>query len=349
MHLLKLHIWRIFMKDENGRQRGKISVIIPNYNDADTLPLCLEAVLNSDYPDFEVIVVDDNSTDNSREMIEKYDVKLLLHEDNRGQGAGRNTGAEQASGEILLFIDGDVCIKKDTLRKIADIFSQRSDIAAVVGMLDNTYVYKNICSIHFNRRLRYNYSMLPDYMETLYCTVSAVRKNAFRKIGGFTEGMTAMEDSEIGFRLVAEGYKILHSKHITVTHHKNIGFFGLLRNDFNRTVDRMKLLLGRRMVSKMVSEKKFGTNPLYQLLSPVVAFWAFWFLVGTAFYEPLIIPLFVMLLFFLFLNWGYLCFSYRDDGFLFCMRLFCLLLIDMLVVSFAIFWGGVLFLKGEKY
>ena len=94
-----------------------ISVIIPNYNDAETLPLCLEAVLSSECSNFEVIVVDDKSTDNSVEIINKYNVRLLMHNENQGQAAARNTGAKQAKGEILLFTDGDVCLKKKYLGK----------------------------------------------------------------------------------------------------------------------------------------------------------------------------------------------------------------------------------------
>jgi len=68
----------------------KISIIIPNYNDAQTLSSCLEAALNSDYPNFEIIVVDDKSTDNSIEIIKKFNVKLLVHEKNLRQKAPRN-------------------------------------------------------------------------------------------------------------------------------------------------------------------------------------------------------------------------------------------------------------------
>jgi len=160
----------------------KISVIIPNYNDADTLPLCLKAVLSSKYPDFEVLVVDDKSSDNSVKIIKKYNVKLLMHEKNRGQAAARNTGAKQAKGEILLFTDGDVCLKKDTLKNITDIFLKKIDVTAVVGLPDKECVYKNLPSIHFNRRIHFNYLKLPDYINVLNGTISAVKKEAFLNI-----------------------------------------------------------------------------------------------------------------------------------------------------------------------
>jgi glycosyltransferase involved in cell wall biosynthesis len=328
----------------------KISIIIPNYNDAQTLSSCLKAALNSDYPNFEIIVVDDKSTDNSIEIIKKFNVKLLVHEKNLRQGAARNTGAKQADGEILFFTDGDVCIKKDTLTKIANMLLQKKDIAAVVGLPDKICVYKNLTSKHFNRRIHFNYLKLPDYINVLYGTISAVKKEAFKKIGGFNEHITGVEDNEIGYRLANAGYKIYHSKDISVIHRKKIGFIKILKNDFNRTVDRMKLLLGSRQMKNVIKEKRFITSPMYQLLSPFVSslFFAS-LLLGIIFYKPLIILSVLALLLFFLLNLGYLFFNFNEDGLFFSIKLFFFLIFDMLIVSFGLIWGSLLYLKGERF
>ncbi len=327
----------------------KISVIIPNYNDAETLPLCLQATLALDYPDFEIIVVDDKSTDNSIEAIKKYQIKLLTHMKNRGQGAARNTGAKQAEGEILLFIDSDVCIKKDTLKKIVYIFYDKKNIEAVVGMPDKKCIYKNLSSMHFNRRIHFNYSKLPDYINILYGSISAVRKDIFSKMGGFDERISGVEDDELGFRLAEAGYKIYHSKEIQVVHYKNIRLLALFKNDFCRTVDRVKLLLGRRLLKKVYRERRFITSPPYQLLSPPFSFLFFFFFLGSIFYRLLILLSFFAFFIFLLLNLNYLFFNFKEEGVFFSIKLFILLLFDMLIVSLALAWGGLLFLKGEKY
>ena len=337
------------MNKERGLLLPKISIIIPNYNDVETLPLCLKATLNSRYPNFEIIVVDDKSTDNSRETIKNFDVKLLTHKENRGQGAARNTGARQADGEILLFIDADVCVKKDTLKKIANVFLEKIDITAVVGLPDKMCVYKNLASIHFNRRIHFNYLMLPDYINVLYGTISAVKKDTFLKIGGFNEKITGVEDNEIGYRLFNMKYKIYHSKDISVIHHKKIGLFGLFKNDFKRTVDRVKFLFGKKQAKRVISEKRFITSPLYQLLSPFISFLSFCFLLGAIFYRPFILLFLLVFFIFLFLNLGYLSFNFKEEGLFFSIKLFILLFFDMLIVSLALLWGGLLFLKGEKY
>ena len=95
-----------------------ISVIIPNRNGEATLSKCLDAVFSSDYKNFEVIVVDDGSDDGSVEIAEKYPVRLLKFGEHRGVSEARNRGAEIAKGEILLFIDSDCLVRKDTLKKV---------------------------------------------------------------------------------------------------------------------------------------------------------------------------------------------------------------------------------------
>ena len=92
----------------------KISIIIPVYNSSLTLNECLNSIFSSKYYDFEVIVVSGNSTDNSVEIAKKYKTKIIELTENKGPALARNRGAEIAEGEILLFIDSDVIINKDT-------------------------------------------------------------------------------------------------------------------------------------------------------------------------------------------------------------------------------------------
>lgn len=327
----------------------KISVIIPNHNDAETLPLCLRAVLDSDYPDFEVIVVDDKSTDNSPEVIKKFRVKFIIHAENRGAGAARNTGAKEAAGEILLFIDADVCVYRNTLQKVADVFSEKKDIAATIGLPDKTCIYKNLASIHFSRRIHFNFLALPEYVDIIHGTVAAVKKDVFLEIGGFKEGIVGVEDTEIGHRLAGSGYKIYYSKDILVTHHKKISLSALFKNDFKRTVDRVKLLLGRKQIKKLISEKRFVASPLYELLGPPTVFLSLCFLLGAIVYKSFIWLFLGACFVFFLLNLKYISFNYKEEGLLFSIKLYILLFIDMLIVALALFWGVVLFIRGEKY
>jgi glycosyltransferase involved in cell wall biosynthesis len=96
----------------------KLSIIIPVYNSADYLRPCLGSVLNQNFSDFELIIVDDGSKDGSREIIEEYAkkdirIKLIFHEINKGVGPARNSGLAAAKGEFIAFVDSDDWLEKN--------------------------------------------------------------------------------------------------------------------------------------------------------------------------------------------------------------------------------------------
>jgi glycosyltransferase involved in cell wall biosynthesis len=92
-----------------------ISVVIPNCNNAKTIGKCLEAAFASQYRNFEVIVVDDKSEDNSVEIIKQFPCRLVSLESHAGTSKARNTGAQESRGEFIFFIDADCLLQKDTL------------------------------------------------------------------------------------------------------------------------------------------------------------------------------------------------------------------------------------------
>lgn len=87
-----------------------VSVVIPTYNRAEFLPRAVESVLRQTVDDFELIVVDDASTDDTEAVVERFDdprVEYVRHGTNRGGSAARNTGIERSSGEYIAFLDSD--------------------------------------------------------------------------------------------------------------------------------------------------------------------------------------------------------------------------------------------------
>ena len=88
-----------------------ISVIIPVYNAEPFLPACLDSVLSQDYSSFEILVIDDGSTDNSAAIIDRYAARepriVALHQSNAGVSAARNRGLAEARGEYSAFVDAD--------------------------------------------------------------------------------------------------------------------------------------------------------------------------------------------------------------------------------------------------
>ena len=109
-----------------------ISIVIPVYNDANHLRKCLLSVSRSTYTDYECIVVDDASTDETVAVAKEFAVKVLELNRNRGPSFARNEGARAASGDILFFTDADIEIHTDTLSKIALSFDNRLGVDAVI-------------------------------------------------------------------------------------------------------------------------------------------------------------------------------------------------------------------------
>ncbi|HEY9771496.1 MAG TPA: glycosyltransferase [Coleofasciculaceae cyanobacterium] len=109
-------------KPSLSQQNPLVSVIIGNYNYGYFLAEAIESVLQQTYRHFELIVVDDGSTDNSREVIESYQELIAIFQPNSGQGEAFNVGITKAQGEIICFLDADDYYHPDKLRKIVSAF-----------------------------------------------------------------------------------------------------------------------------------------------------------------------------------------------------------------------------------
>ena len=102
----------------------KVSVIVPVYNAENYIEDCCENLLNQTYEDYEVIFVNDGSTDNSQRMLEnlasKYDKIQIITQENKGQAIARNAGIKQSKGEFICFVDIDDGISKEMLEKMME-------------------------------------------------------------------------------------------------------------------------------------------------------------------------------------------------------------------------------------
>ncbi len=113
----------------------KISIIIPVFNRYVSLELTLESIFNSSYRDFEVIIVDDASTDERLSSLkETFDIKYIKLPNKMGPAAARNRGISTAQGEILFFTDSDVVLLKHTLDECVRFFSEYPERKCVMGI-----------------------------------------------------------------------------------------------------------------------------------------------------------------------------------------------------------------------
>lgn len=105
----------------------KFSIIVPVYNVEKYVSKCLDSIKQQTFKDYEVIVVNDGTKDNSIEIAKKYDVKIITQK-NQGLSEARNTGVKNSSGEYLIFLDSDDYLEKDLLKNINGLLKNNPDV-----------------------------------------------------------------------------------------------------------------------------------------------------------------------------------------------------------------------------
>ena len=212
-----------------------ISVVVAVRNEARHIAKCIESLVNQDYDDYEIIVVDGMSEDGTyeilKEMQKKYDFKLLRNE-KRNAAAGRNIGIKKAKGDVVAFIDGDAAASRDWLLRIKEAMS-KNEVAGVGGpdmLPDNAPPIARIIGYVMTSPLARGGRLNPSTQHTLMekeryvghiptCNL-AIKKEIFYYVGTFDESFVKGQDLELNYRITKAGYKLLYSPSIRVVHHR---------------------------------------------------------------------------------------------------------------------------------
>ncbi len=213
------------------------------------LKRCLQALQLSTPPPDECIVVDDASSDASAAVAAGFPVTVLGLERRGGPARARNRGAAAARGEVLVFLDSDVCVHADTLHRLDQRLLQDAGIAAVFGAYDDTPADPHFVSQYKNLLHHYVHHHSRTDAWTFWAGCGAMRREVFVRMGGFDEGYTrpAVEDIELGLRLHTHGLRIVLDAAIQVTHLKRWTLAALIRTDlFNRAIPWLLLMLRHR-------------------------------------------------------------------------------------------------------
>jgi len=167
-----------------------VSVNIPAYNEEKFIGACLESLTNQTYPSYEVIVVDDGSTDKTVSIIQQFVAKdprfKLVHQNHGGEAVARNCAAQHSKGEILCFLDADLAFAPDFIEKL--IAPVLDDTA--IGTFSREEYVKNYDN-PWARSWNLNDGMLtakrhPDDFPYEDTTFRAMRKSTFDSVGGFS-------------------------------------------------------------------------------------------------------------------------------------------------------------------
>ncbi|MET0555837.1 MAG: glycosyltransferase, partial [Vicinamibacteria bacterium] len=225
-----------------------ISVILPAFDSGATLARAVGALRGSTFSDFELVVVDDGSSDDTPAVIERLQPDVHLRSPfNEGPAAARNRGVSAARAPVLFFTDADCCVRPDTLARVAAAFREPG-VESVVGLYTLEHPHANLASLYKNAWIHHTYARAPATIEWFFTAVGAVRTDVFRRLGGFTPRFRREgggSDVEFGQRLAAAGVAIRLDRSLQVTHHRRFTLRSLLQNDFRRSAGWTALALGR--------------------------------------------------------------------------------------------------------
>jgi glycosyltransferase involved in cell wall biosynthesis len=227
----------------------RLSVIIPVRNSPDDLRVCLERLQTSSYKDYEVIVVDDASTDGTPDVAAERGAQVVRLERQSGPAAARNRGAEVAQGDYLFFLDADVGVHPDTLSQMVATFEQNPDVDAVFGSYDTQPQAANFISQYKNLFHHFVHQQGREEASTFWSGCGAIKRSVFGEMGGFdaSYGRPCIEDIELGMRLRRAGRTIRLNKRIQVTHLKRWTLWNLLKSDLcDRGIPWAELILRER-------------------------------------------------------------------------------------------------------
>ena len=225
----------------------RLSIVVPVYNDSRNLADCLAALRAAEIPGCELIVVDDASPDDSAAVARRAGATVITLEQNSGPAAARNRGAAAASGEILFFVDADVAVAPDAVRRVAEAFAAAPDLGAVFGSYDDAPRAPAMVSQYRNLLHHWVHQQGNPEASTFWAGCGAVRRACFVEVGGFDATLfrrPAIEDIELGYRLRRRGYRILLDKQLQGKHFKGWSLYSVVKTDIlSRAVPWSRLVL----------------------------------------------------------------------------------------------------------
>ncbi len=192
----------------------KISVIIPTYNEEKNISSCLESLNKQTAKDFEIIVVDDGSNDNTREIVKSLGVKII-EQKHEGPAKARNLGAKHSAGKILVFVDADMTFESKFLQNLTKPI-QENKVMGTFSKDEYVSNWENVWARCWNinenlpgkRRLPDSY---PDHQKVF----RAILKSEFEKVGGFSKGGYTDDytlSEKLGYEAVAISDAVFYHK-----------------------------------------------------------------------------------------------------------------------------------------
>jgi len=247
-----------------------VSIVICTLNGSKRISDCLDSLVGQDYPkeSYEIIVVNDGSTDDTLDVLDRYGIKVVNHSKNLGIGAARNSGLQNASGEIIAYTDDDCLADPKWLTNLIGCY--KDDVMAVGGLIASFSLetlmekymsetgYGNPSPIDFTKSknpfyrffvyLKYMFyplvlrSTSPVMVSNVYTANASFKKEYLERAGGWAIELNSSEDSEMCNRLkkMFPNQKILFTKKSVISHRHFTSLWPFLRQTYLRSADTLR-------------------------------------------------------------------------------------------------------------
>jgi len=251
-------------------KKPAVSVIIPTYNRADLVPLAIQSVLDQTCQDFEIIVVDDASKDNTEEIVKNFKddrIHYIRNSNNRGAAFSRNHGVEHAKGEYISFLDSDDYYLPNKLAIQKNVFKDHPDIGLVYS---NIFLVKegeeNLKKIQYSlKNFKSGYLFEKIVSRAIPCRLPTwlIRKENYLLVGGFDDNLPMLQDRDFIVRFSFH-YKLfgIPEPVAVVVYHKGPR---ISNNDPEKRKIAINIVL--KKISKLVEIGNYSTSIIKKLTS----------------------------------------------------------------------------------
>ncbi len=230
-----------------------ISIIIPAHNAEKTLGACLDALQNQTgvSTPYEILVIDDGSTDQTGQIAKDKQVKLYKTPQKSGASTARNIGIQHANGDILCFTDADCLPKPNWLSEMIHPF-ENPDIVGCKGIYESTQKELVARFVQIEYEDKYDLVRKEPFIDFIDTYSAAYRRSFLLKHGGFDERIFYVEDQELSFRLAAENYKMVFQPNAIVGHYHSDSIVKYVRKKF--MIGYWKSQIIRRFPSRAIKD-----------------------------------------------------------------------------------------------
>ena len=342
----------------------KISVVIPAYNAEATLDSCLDSLKKQTLEPFQIILVDDCSTDRTASIASEAGFEIVSFSVRAGPAIARNAGADRAEGDIILFLDADVIIPPDLIERIVDCFNSDSSIVAVQTVYSPYCPAEEMVSRYQNFYYYHALARIKESSTATFATwCAAILRDTFIEIGGFNTSIPepTVEDEELGYEIADRDQKIALAKDIQVTHLASYTISQFVRRRFRMAKAQAKSgwrSIKERLLKRYINIRETGTHhsrwvvlSILLVLSAGFSMTAFLTgaVLGLALSPWLPVAALAALVLSLLCHLNFFRSAVSHFGMKILPGFILLCLLDMAILGWGVFTGTVQFLSGKHY